>query len=331
MIVLAIIALGIISFRNLNVDLFPDIELPIAVVATSYEEAAPQDVENLISRPIESAVSTVEGIETVQSQSQAGSSLVVMMFDTGTDLDQALLNVRESVDQVSGMLPAQAGDPNIMRFNPEQLPVMWVGLTGDSAENLTEAADDQIVPFFERQEGVGSVTIEGGRDREVQLVLDQSSLEQYGVSTQDIIQALGSTNQSGSVGTVERGNQDLQLRVTGEFDSIDDIKQTIVQTEGGATVHVEDVADVEDSYKEESSVTLVDGEPAVVLSVLKQTDANTVDVATTIQNSMDDIQANLSSDVNLDVIIDTSEFIQMSIDSVIQNIILGGAISFLDR
>src|SRR5690625_860532 len=112
MIVLAIIALGIISFRNLNVDLFPDIELPIAVVATSYEEAAPQDVENLISRPIESAVSTVEGIETVQSQSQAGSSLVVMMFDTGTDLDQALLNVRESVDQVSGMLPEQAGDPN---------------------------------------------------------------------------------------------------------------------------------------------------------------------------------------------------------------------------
>jgi len=328
MIVLAIIALGIISFRNLSVDLFPDIELPIAVVATSYEEAAPQDIENLISRPIESAVSTVEGIETVQSQSQAGSSLVVMMFDTGTDLDQALLNVRESVDQVSGMLPEQAGDPNIMRFNPEQLPVMWVGLTGDSAENLTEVADDQIVPFFERQEGVGSVTIEGGRDREVQLVLDQSSLEQYGVSTQNIIQALGSTNQSGSVGTVERGNQDLQLRVTGEFDSIDEIKQTIVQTEGGATVHVEDVAEVQDSYKEESSVTLVDGEPAVVLSVLKQTDANTVDVATTIQNSMADMQANLPSDVNLNVIIDTSEFIQMSIDSVIQNIILGGAISF---
>jgi HAE1 family hydrophobic/amphiphilic exporter-1 len=328
MIVLAIIALGIVSFRNLTVDLFPDIDLPIAVVATSYEDAAPQDVENLISRPIESAVSTVEGIETVQSQSQSGSSLVVMMFDTGTDLDQALLNVRESVDQVSGMLPDQAGDPNIMRFNPDQLPVMWVGLTGDSAENLTEVADDQIVPFFERQEGVGSVTIEGGRDREIQLVLDQSSLEQYGVSPQNIMQALGSTNQSGSVGTVERGNQDLQLRITGEFDSLDEIRQTIVQTEAGATVHVQDVAEVQDSYKETSNFTLVNGEPALVLSVLKQTDANTVDVATTIQNSMEEIQANLPPDVNLNVVIDTSEFIQLSIDSVIQNIILGGAISF---
>jgi HAE1 family hydrophobic/amphiphilic exporter-1 len=328
MIVLAIIALGVVSFRNLAVDLFPDIELPIAVVATSYEEAAPQDVENLISRPIESAVSTVEGIEMVQSQSQPGSSLVVMMFDTDTDLDQALLNIRESVDQVSGMLPEQAGEPNIMRFNPDQLPVIWVGLTGDNAENLTEVADDQVVPFFERQEGVGSVTLEGGRDREIQLVLDQSSLDQYGVTAQNIIQALNSTNQSGSVGTVERGNQDLQLRVSGEFDSIDDIKQTIVQNEAGTAIHVEDVAEVRDSYKEESNVTLVNGEPALVLSVLKQTDANTVNVATTIQESMEEIQANLPADVNLEVIIDTSEFIQLSIDSVVQNIIIGGAISF---
>ncbi|MFA1822483.1 efflux RND transporter permease subunit [Virgibacillus oceani] len=328
MIVLAIIALGIISFRNLTIDLFPDIDLPIAVVATSYQDAAPQDVENLISRPIESAVSTVEGIDTVQSQSQSGSSLVIMMFDTGTDLDQALLNVRESVDQVSGMLPEQAGDPNIMRFNPEQLPVIWVGLTGDSAETLTEVADDQIVPYFERQEGVGSVSIEGGREREVQIVLDQSSLEQYGVTTQNIMQALNSSNQSGSVGTVDRGNQDLELRVTGEFQSLDDIEQTIVQTEAGGTVHIDDVAEVQDSYKEPSNVSLVNGEPAVVLSILKQTDANTVEVASIIQDSMGDLGANLPADVNLEVLIDTSEFIQLSIDSVIQNILIGGAISF---
>jgi HAE1 family hydrophobic/amphiphilic exporter-1 len=328
MIVLAIIALGLVSFRNLNVDLFPDVELPIAVVATSYEDAAPQDVENLISRPIESAVSTVEGIDTVQSQSQSGSSLVVMMFDTDTDLDQALLNVRESVDQVSGMLPEQAGDPNIMRFNPEQLPVVWVGLTGENAENLTEVADDQIVPFFERQEGVGSVTVEGGREREIQLVLDQASLEQYGVTTQNIMQALNSTNQSGSVGTVDRGNQDLELRLTGEFESINDIKNTVVQTEAGSTIYVEDVAEVRDSYKEASNVSLVNGEPAVVLSILKQTDANTVEVATTIQDRMGEIQADLPADVNLSVLIDTSEFIQLSVDSVIQNILLGGAISF---
>lgn len=327
MIVLAILALGVVSLRSLTVDLFPKIDLPVAVVATSYEDAAPQEVENLISRPIESAVSTVEGIETVQSQSQSGSSLVIMMFSNGTDLDQALLDVRESVDQVKGMLPSQAGDPNIMRFNPDQLPVIWVGLTGDDSASLTEIADDQLVPFFERQGGVGSVSVEGGKEREIQLVLNEAKLQQYGVTTQTIIQSLNSTNQSASVGTVEKGDKDLQLRVTGEFKSMKDIKQTLVQTEAGATVQVEDLAEVKDAYKDESGLTLVNGKPSVVLSILKKTDSNTVEVATNIKESMKEIERDLPKDVNLNVIIDTSDFIQMSIDSVVQNILIGGIIS----
>src|SRR5699024_3505496 len=160
MIVLAVIALGVVSVRSLVIDLFPKIDLPVAVVATNYEDAAPEEVENLISRPIESSVSSVEGIETVQSQSQSGASLVLMMFKNGTDLDQALLDVREKVDQIKGALPERAGDPNIMRFSPEQMPVMWIGLTGKEPEALTKIADEQIVPYFERQGGVASVTVE---------------------------------------------------------------------------------------------------------------------------------------------------------------------------
>ncbi|GIP63636.1 multidrug ABC transporter [Virgibacillus pantothenticus] len=327
MIVLAILALGAVSLRSLTVDLFPKIDLPVAVVATSYQDAAPQEVENLISRPIESAVSTVEGIETVQSQSQSGSSLVVLMFNNGTDLDQALLDVRESVDQVKDLLPSQAGDPNIMRFNPDQLPVMWVGLTGENAASLTKTADEQVVPFLERQGGVGSVNVEGGKEREIQLILDEAKLQQYGATAQTIMQSLTSTNQSASVGTVEKGDKDLQLRVTGEFESIDDIKQTIVQTESGATVHVDDLAEVKDDFKEQSGMTLVNGKPSVVLSILKKTDSNTVEVATNIEDSLQEIKQDLPSDVNLDIIIDTSDFIQMSIDSVVQNILIGGAIS----
>src|SRR5699024_1430461 len=146
MIVLAVIALGIVSVRNLQVDLFPEIDLPIAVVATSYEDAAPEDVENLVSRPIESAVSSVEGIETIQSQSQSGSSLVLMMLKNGTELDQTRLDVREKVDQVKGLLPEQANDPSVIRFNPDQMPVIWVSLNGKDPEVLTELADEQIVP-----------------------------------------------------------------------------------------------------------------------------------------------------------------------------------------
>ena len=327
MIVLAIIALGIVSMKNLVIDLMPEIDLPIAVVATTYEDAAPKEVENLISKPIESSVSSVEGIETVQSQSQSGSSLVLMMFKNGVDLDQALLDVREKIDQVKGMLPDRSGDPSVLRFSPDQLPVVWISISGDDAAQLTELADDQIVPFFEKQSGVASVTVEGGKEREIQLELESANMQQYGVSPQTIIQAINSTNESASVGKVEKGNKDLQLRITGEFASIDDIKQTIVQTETGASLHIDDVAEVKDTYKDPNSETLVNGEPSIVLSIMKKTDSNTVEVANNVTDAAGEIQADLPSDVQLKTVIDTSEFIQMSIDSVVKNILIGGAIS----
>ncbi|MEW9677597.1 efflux RND transporter permease subunit [Lentibacillus sp. L22] len=329
MIVLAILALGFVSMRNLVVDLFPKIDLPIAVVATTYEDAAPQEVENLVSRPIESSVSSIEGIETVQTQSQSGSSLVMMMFKNGTDLDQALIDVREKIDQVKGALPDDAGDPSVLRFNPEQMPVMWVGLTGEDAANLTDVADEQLTPYFERQGGVASVSVEGGKEREIQLVLDQAKMQQYGITADTLVQALNGTNQSTSAGSVDKGNQDLQIRITGEFDSLEDIDQTIVQTENGTKIHVGDVAKIKDTFKAQGTKTLVNGEPSVVLSFMKKTDANTVDVADNIRDSMDEIKNQLPDGVDLNVLIDTSDFIKLSINSVVQNILLGGIISIL--
>lgn len=329
MIVLAILALGVVSARNLVIDLFPEIDLPIAVVATTYEEAAPEDIENIISRPIESAISSVEGIDTIQSQSQTGNSLVLMMFKNGTDLDQALLDVREKVDQMKGALPEEAGDPSIIRFSPDQLPVVWVGLTGDDADVLTEIADEDVAPFFERQDGVASVTVEGSKEREIQLIIDDEKLQQYGINTQSIIQSLNNANSAASVGQINKGTKDLQLRITGEFTSVEDVEQTIIQTENGADIKVSDVASVEDTFKKDDSLTLVNGEPSLVLSVMKKTDGNTVDVATNIKESVAELNKSLPEGTKLETIIDTSEFIEMSIDSVIENILIGGAISIL--
>lgn len=329
MIVLAIIALGIVSVRNLAVDLFPKIDLPIAVIATSYEDAAPEEVENLISKPVENAISSVEGIEQIQSQSQANSSLVLMMFKNGTDLDQALLEVRERIDQVKNFLPDRAGSPRIMRFSPEQLPVIWIGLTGEDANILTELADDEVVPYFERQEGVASVTVEGAKNREIQLTLDEAAMNRYGIHAQEVMQAINGANTSSSVGTIDKGTQDLQVRITGEFSSLDDIKQTLIQTQSGATIEVQEIAEVKDTYKKSDNTTLVNGKPAVVLSVMKKTDANTVDVASGIQKSLSDIETGLPEGVKLNVVIDTSEFIQEAVDSVISNILIGGIISVL--
>lgn len=329
MIVLAVLALGFMSLRNLAVDLFPEIDLPVAVVATNYQDAAPEDIQNLISRPIESTVSAVEGIDTVQSQSQSGASLVVMMFQNGTDLDQALLDVREKVDQVKGYLPEGAGEPSILRFSPESLPVMYLGLTGEDLAELTEIADQQIVPFFERQEGVASVTIEGGLEREIQIELSEESLAQYGLSPQVVMETLGSTNSSSSIGTVEQGDQDLQIRVVNEFKTIEDIENTQIQTETGGVVRISDIATVSDDFKDISSETKVNGEHSIVLSVMKQTDANTVEVASNIKDAMPGITEDLPEGLDLKTIIDTSEFIEMSIDSVLNNILIGGAIAFI--
>ncbi len=329
MIVLAILALGFVSLRSLAIDLFPKIDLPIAVVATSYPDAAPEEVEKQVSQPLEASLSSIEGVETVQSQSQSGSSLVIIMFSTGTNLDNALLEVREQVDSAKGMLPDSADDPSVLRFNPDQMPIMWVGLTGDNLSQLQNVADDQVVPYFERQEGVASVTVEGGQTREIQLELDQGKMAQYGLSTQDISQALGGVNQSGSAGTVQKGDQDLQIRVNGDFDSVDDIRETIIQSQSGTQVHVEDIAEVKDTFEESNGTTMVNGKQAAVLSVMKKTDGNTVDVSDNVTAAVEDLKEELPEGVSLDVVIDTSTFIKSSISSVVQNMIIGGIFSIL--
>ncbi|NIK11825.1 efflux RND transporter permease subunit [Alkalibacillus almallahensis] len=329
MIVLAILAMGFISFRSLPVDLYPDIELPIAVVATSYDDAAPQEVEELVTKPVEDSVGTIEGVETIQAQSQQGSSMVMIQFSMDTDLDQAMLDVRESVDQVRGFLPDSANDPSVLRFDPQQLPVMWVGLTGSDQATLNDLAENEVEPLLSRQSGVGSVNIEGGQSEEVQVVLDDARLSQFGLTTQDVMQGVQSANQSASLGVVDRGTQELQLRMPGDYGSIEEIRETLIQTGEGDFLQLSDVATVERTTTDQNQRTLVNGDQAVVTSILKQTDANTVSVSDEVRASLDDVRTNLPEAVDVSVVFDTAEFIRQSIDSVFQNIIIGAAFAVM--
>lgn len=329
MIILAILALGFVSFRNLTVDLFPEIDLPIAVVATSYEGASPQEVEQLVTRPIESSISTIEGVEMVQAQSQPGSSLVIMMFSTGTNIDDALLNVRERIDQIKNFLPTGANDPSVLRFDPQQMPVMMVSLSGDDPAQLHTLAENIVQPGFERQGGVGSVTVEGGVIEEVQVILDQQRLNQYGLSSQQILQAINSNNQSISGGVIARGTQELQIRIPGEYKSLEEIEDTLIQTPTNEFIRLTDVATVQFAEREKQGYAFVNGKEAIVLSILKKADANTVAVSDEILSSLDSIKNRLPDNVELNVVIDTAEFIRMSIDSVIENLLLGGLFAVL--
>lgn len=329
MIVLAVLAMGFVSFQNLAVDLMPEIELPIVVVATSYSGAGPQEVEQLITRPLEASLSSLQGLDTMQSSSRSGSSLVMMLFATGTDLNTALADIRDKVDQVRPILPDDASDPSVLRFDPNQIPVMFLGLTGQSPEKLQDLATNEIEPQLTRTNGVASITTEGGKTREILVELDRSALARYGLSTGQILQTLNSENQSASAGVISRGDQDLQIRVDGEFSSLEQIERTLLPLPQGGTAQLSDVAEVKDTFKDVSVLSYVNGEPALVLSVLKQSDANTVSVANAMYRAIDRVNESLPDGVQLSIVMDTSLFIKQSIDSVTSNMIVGGLVAML--
>ena len=329
MFVLVALVLGAISLKNLAIDLFPEMDIPVAVVVTSYEGAAPQEIEQLITRPIESSVGSIEGIRNVQSVSSPGSSLVMLQFDWGKKIDDSMNDIRESVDRISGMLPEDANSPSILKIDPQQMPVMWIALSGAPLEQLQVIADEEIQPAFERVAGVASAGIEGGRTREIQVLLDQGKLAAYGITGSQVAQAIGAENRAASAGNLTRGNQDLQLRIDGQFTSIHDIEETAIQLQDGRTVRVADVATVLDSYRNMTMKSQVNGEDSLVLSIMKQSDGNTVQVADGMYRAMDAAQARLGEGIELHVILDTSIFIKESINSVVRNMVLGGILATL--
>lgn len=327
MLVLAVLSLGFVSLTNLKIDLYPNIEVPLAVVATSYQGAGPEEVEKQISRPLEGVLSSIEGVDSIQSSSQPNSSLVILFFKSGTDLNHALIDVREKVDQIKAALPDNAGDPSVLRFDPQQIPVMQLGLTGAEPETLQQLAEDRIAPYLERVEGAASASVSGGKVREIQIELDRAQLNQYGVTASQIAQALRSENQSTSAGVLTKGDQELQIRIDGEFTAIDDIASTLIQLPGGQEIRVADVATVTDTFKKVDSIVKVNDEEALVLSIQKQSDGNTVAVADGVHEAIEELNETLPEGVQLSTILDTSTFIRASINSVISNMVIGGAVA----
>lgn len=329
MLVLAVIALSLVSLRNLAVDLFPKIDIPVAVVATSYQGAAPEEIEKLVTRPMEASLSSIQGMSRLTSQSQANSSLVIMEFKSGTNLDNTLLDIREKVDQVKEFLPKDAGTPSVLRFDPQQLPIMSLALSGEDSSRLQSMTETQFIPFLERQKGVASVSAAGGKTREILVELNRAALARYGVAPSQIVQVLSAGNQSVSAGSVVKGQQEMQIRVKGEYSSVAEIRDTLILLSNGQQIRLHELAEVKDTYKEETSLTLVNGAPALVLSIQKQSDANTVSVADEIYKAMEEMNSQLPEGVELTVVTDSSIYIRQSIDGVMNNMLQGGILAVL--
>ncbi|MGM0445647.1 MAG: efflux RND transporter permease subunit [Bacillota bacterium] len=330
MLILLVVILGFISLDRLNIDLLPEINFPGAAVITTYEGAGPEEIESLVSKPLENSLATVTNVKSINSISDAGQSTIIMEFNFGTDMDFAALDMREQTDLVSSFLPDDAQDPLVFKFDPSMIPVLQLGVySGQNLADLKTNVEDNVVPRLERLPGVASVSLTGGLDKEILIELDRNKMENYNIDFNTVTQNLMLENFNVSGGQINRGNVEYIVRVTGKFESVDQIREVVIPTGSrGGFVKLSDIGTVKDTYKEVRTIARVNGEDSIGLTIQKQTDANTVSVAQSVKDEIKAIQET-QPDLNMVPIADQAEYIEQSIGSVYRNAIIGGLLAVL--
>jgi len=330
MIVCAMIFLGWISLVGLPVDLFPEINFPLVTVRTLYPGASPSEVEKLVTKPIEEAVSTIADVEKVTSRSIEGVSLVMIEFEWGIDLDIRALDVRDKVAAMQFQLPDDAEDPVINKFDMLSNELA-ISISVTSKQGLYEArkfAEDEIKERLERINGVGAALIRGGLEREIQVRVDQQKLHAYRLSLDDISDALEKENIDLPGGRIKETEQELTVRTLGEFQSVGEISDIIVRYVEGKPVYLKDVAEVADSYKEKRQYVRTNFEPSVRIDVLKKSGGNTLQIADNVKAVLENINRDFP-EYSVRVALDLSIFIDKSINMVKENALYGGILAVI--
>ncbi|MEG8946867.1 efflux RND transporter permease subunit [Rosettibacter firmus] len=324
MLFLAIIIIGLVAFQRLPIDLLPEIEPPMISVLTQYPGASAQDVEINVTKKIESGLSSITNLKSIRSTSIDNISVVVLEFEYGTNLDEASNDIRSALEFTKRNLPEDALDPFIFKFSTNIFPVVFLAVTADESYiGLNKLAEKEIVDPLKRVNGVGTVQAFGGPVRQILVHVDTKKLEAYNISTQQISQVLQAENINIPSGTIKMGTMEYNLRVPGEFSNIDEIKNLVISQQGGRIVYLKDVANVIDSLKDRTINVRLNGGRGLQIIVQKQSGANTVEVARNVKAKLEQIKKNLPSDVKIDVIVDTSEYIVNSINNLAEAVILG--------
>ncbi|PZE22768.1 efflux RND transporter permease subunit [Paenibacillus xerothermodurans] len=331
MLMIGLVILGSIAAPLLPVDLYPNMEIPTANVSVSWPGASPEQVENQVTKRVEASMATIANVSSVTSNSRTGSSNVTVQFNFGTDISEATLTMRDRLDRVSRQLPDDAEAPVVSRADPNSQPIMSLALYGTDVEltALRDLADNVVSPAVQRANGVASVNVTGGRVRQIQLLLDQNKLTQYGLTSNQVTSALSNDNQSMDAGLVYKGNQLVPLSIKGEFKSTAEIAQVRVNLARGQTIPIGELGKIIDTYQDVTFESRRNGEQSVGISVQKQSDGNTVAVADSIRTMMDDIQKDFPDGVKMDILNDTSKYIKGSIHTVIEHTLLGAIFSVI--
>lgn len=332
---LAVTLFGFVSLSRLKVNLLPDLSYPTLTIRTELPGAAPLEVENLISRPIEEAAGIVRNVRSVRSVSRSGQSDVVLEFSWGTDMDFAGIEVRERLDLLQ--LPVEALRPLLLRFDPSSEPILRLALVDktsasgqngiDRLKDLRRFADTRLKPDLEAIEGSAAIKVSGGYEDEVHVLVDQRRLAQLRLGVQQVAQRLAAENVNLSGGRLEQGTQRFLVRTVNEFDSLEDMANAVLAVVDGKPVYLRDVARVERGYRERSAITRLEGHESIELAVYKEGDANTVQLARDVAARLDTLRDNLPADAELRTVYDQSRFIADSVADVRDAAIWGGLLS----
>ncbi|HYE87478.1 MAG TPA: efflux RND transporter permease subunit [Vicinamibacterales bacterium] len=324
MISMVIILLGSISLSKLPVDLMPDTQMPTITVRVNYSGVGPLEMEELVTRPIEQAVSAVAGLERVDSTSSEGNMNVRLNFAWGTDLSEAADEVRTRIDRVRGRLPEDADPPTVFKFDSTAMPIMGVGVEGDfDPVTLREIAQNDLSPRLERVAGVAAVTINGGLRRQIRVDLSREKITALNLSPDRVVQILRTENQNIPLGEINDADRTLLLRSPGQFTNIEEIRNIVVMTRDGVPVYMRDIADVRDTTEDRRSFMRINGVNGIRMQVTKQSGTNTIQIAEGVKKEIERINAEIDG-LRLQVLDDQSRFIQRAIGSVQEHAMLGG-------
>jgi HAE1 family hydrophobic/amphiphilic exporter-1 len=328
MLTLAVLTFGIVGYQRLPLELFPDISYPSLTVQTEFPDTAPQEVENLVTRPVEETVGVLRGLQSVHSVSRPGVSEVTLEFDWGTDMDMMSMEVREKLDR--RLLPQEARDPVVLRFDPSLDPIIRVALSGSG--KLTEMrrlADRQIKQDIETIKGVAAAQVKGGLEEEVQVAVDQERLAALGIPLDRIRQVLGVSNVNLPGGSLRGQESQYLIRTVNEFGSVREIADLIVWQQNGAPVRLRDVADVQMGTKEREEITRVGGQESIEIAIYKEGDANAVTVSRLVRERLQQWKSKIPPGHQLTTLFDQSQFIRQSINEVRDSALLGGLLALL--
>ncbi|MEG2198774.1 MAG: efflux RND transporter permease subunit, partial [Anaerovorax sp.] len=329
MLTLVVILVGTVSLFGLPRDLMPKMEFPVALVMVQYPNATPEEVETMITKPLEQSLATVEGLDQIVSMTSQGTSVVLVQFQMNVDMNFATLNMREKISLISDLLPSEASAPTVMKMDMNATPVMQVYVSGDvPLAELNKTIDDNLLSYFERTAGVASVNVYGGVTEEVSVAFDQERLSGYGLTLSQIGQMLSAENINLPSGDVLNGSNEVIVRTLGEFESIDDIKNLPIPLKDRSILRLSDIATIEKQYKDQTSISRVDGKTSIAITITKQSDANTVNVSDSIKKEISKLEKQYP-DLNFVVGFDQADFINSSINSVAEAAVTGAILAII--